>query len=251
MSLLRVARNVSDLDRLRAFYIALGFAPEGSAEADLPLASLLGVAAVRRQRLRLGAQTLDLTACLPVGAGYPANAPGNASLFQHIALLTPDIHAAATRALSAGARPISQGGPVRLPPESGGVIAWKFRDPDGHPLEYLQRDAPPGYDHSGIVATRPDAALPVYAALGLHLQAEQLNQGPAQARLDGVPGATARILTLRGAEGPGVELLAYSQVAPFPPPHPADLAADRLVFKGPHPALQRDPDGHLIEIAPG
>ena len=140
---------------------------------------------------------------------------------------------------------------VRLPPESGGVIAWKFRDPDGHPLEYLQRDAPPGYDHSGIVATRPDAALPVYAALGLHLQAEQLNQGPEQARLDGVPGATARILTLRGAEGPGVELLAYSQVAPFPPPHPADLAADRLVFKGPHPALQRDPDGHLIEIAPG
>ncbi len=32
---------------------------------------------------------------------------------------------------------ISTDGPQRLPPSSGGVAAFKFRDPDGHPLELL------------------------------------------------------------------------------------------------------------------
>ena len=34
-------------------------------------------------------------------------------------------------------RPISRNGPVRLPDNSGGVTAFKFRDHDGHPLELL------------------------------------------------------------------------------------------------------------------
>jgi len=42
----------------------------------------------------------------------------------------------------ARAQPISQDGPQTLPPVDGSVRAWKFRDPDGHPLELLW--FPPG-----------------------------------------------------------------------------------------------------------
>lgn len=251
MSLLRVARNVSHLGRVTDFYESLGFAPSGQPQADMALAALLGCARVDVQYLTLGEQVLELSACDPPGAAYPPGAPANARLFQHIALLVPDMEAAMARALSAGARPISHSGPVRLPPESGSAIAWKFRDPDSHPLEFLQHSGPPGYDHSAIVVTDSRASTAFYESLGLRLEKSQRNEGPAQARLDGFAGAAASISSLRGASGPGIELLNYEDVVSSPPPGMLDIAADRLVFHGARNDLLRDPDGHFVQLSTG
>ncbi|WP_298213542.1 VOC family protein [Acidocella sp.] len=250
MSLLRIARNVSDLARLASFYCALGFQQREPPRQDPALAALLEVERVTSLHLVSGGQSLELTACEPAGRPYPAEAPANARLFQHIALLTPDIAAAAARALAAGAVPVSRGGPVRLPPASGGVTAWKFRDPDGHPLEYLERAAGEGYDHSAIAAADVAASTRFYTALGLAPRHRQRNSGPEQERLDGVPGAAATIVSLRGAMGPGVELLGYDRIIATPPPAANDIAADRLVIAAGAAGLRRDPDGHLILLAP-
>jgi len=95
--------------------------------------------------------------------------------------------------------PISQGGPQVLPLSSGGVAAYKFRDPDGHPLELIHfpggepaerwAGAPGlflGIDHSAITVTDLDAAIGFLGgALGLTVSERGLNRGPGQARLAG------------------------------------------------------------------
>ena len=72
------------------------------------------------------------------GHPYPENATAADLCFQHFALVTRDAAAAWERARAHGATPISIGGPVTLPASAGGVTAVKFRDPEGHPLEFLQ-----------------------------------------------------------------------------------------------------------------
>ena len=58
--------------------------------------------------------------------------------FQHFAIVVADMDAAYARLCSlTGWSPISSAGPQRLPDSSGAVEAFKFRDPDGHPLELL------------------------------------------------------------------------------------------------------------------
>ncbi len=246
----RIALNVRDLAAAISFYeTAFGFSASPIEPAD---ATLLGVQSVRRALLRRGRQHLELTQCDPPGAAYPEHRASNDLWFQHCALATTDIAAAYAQLRTAPFTPISTHGPQALP---GGIVAFKFRDPDGHPLELIQFPAPDpatagGIDHSAISVSDVSRSIAFYTAeLGLTEQARQVNTGPAQDALDGLPGVTVDVVALAPAQpAPHVELLGYR--APLgcaaPGGHLSDIAASRLVFAAEGPArVVRDPDGHV------
>jgi catechol 2,3-dioxygenase-like lactoylglutathione lyase family enzyme len=251
----RVARNVADLQAAAAFYVKLGFSVEGDATRDTALAVCLGLTRVRSQMLRRREQLLELTECFPKGAGYPAWCLSNDLLFQHIAIVTQDIFAASAQAMQAGALAISEGGPERLPARAGGVIAWKFRDLDGHPCEFLQfpaasGKAASGYDHSAISVADVAASAAFYGGYGFRQIAAQVNHGVEQDRLDGLADVSVDVVALQGeTDTPHIELLGYRR----PVGRQAvvglnDIAADRLVFGGKTGVLEvlRDPEGHVV-----
>jgi len=256
-ALRRVARNVSDLARAVAFYeAACGFSAIGGVYEDAALAQLLRVDHVAGQRLASGHTTLELTALTPAGATYPAGARADDAGFQHIAIVTRDAFAAARRALAAGATEISEGGPVQLPIESGGALAWKFRDPDGHPLEFIQfpTQAPGGdmlgrgYDHSAIVVSNAARSIAFYEGQGFVCRQAQVNRGGAQERLDAVENVRVEVVAMVSpAGGPHIELLGYAHVRPGSVAT-VDIAADRLVLTGEPGSLRLgvDPDGHVL-----
>ncbi|SFU33305.1 Catechol 2,3-dioxygenase [Methylobacterium sp. 174MFSha1.1] len=244
---LRLARIVlvsGDPDALADFYrMALAFT-----DAEAPPDS--GVAGVRIVPLRLGDQRLDLVAATPPGRPYPGDVPGFSPLFQHCAIILSDMAAAHAR-LSAhpGWHPISTDGPVRLPDSSGGVTAFKFRDPEGHPLEFLA--FPPaatpeawrrpdaagpclGLDHSAISVADTARSVAFYESLGLRVASRSLNTGPEQAHLDAVADPTVEVTGLGFPDGrpPHVELLCYRGDLPRPTSDLAmnDVAATRLVI---------------------
>lgn len=250
-ALKRIARNVIDIVESQRFYTeALGFRPLGPVREDPELARLLRVAQIRVQRLRAGDQEIELSQCFPAGAPYD-RADANFVHFQHIALLAPDIRAAYDRALGFGAEPISENGPVRLPPASGGVIAVKFRDPEGHPLEFLQKPLP-GYDHSAISVANVARSVAFYAGLGLLPDARQLNHGAEQDALDALEETEVKVVALRPPQPtPHVELLCYRSPKAIPCHWTVrDSCADRLVFATREDGLRllRDPDGHVVVL---
>ena len=248
--LVRVALNVSDLRAACAFYLdALGFELDGAEGEAVGLAG-------RSQVLRRGGQRLELTVPAEPGAPYPEDTCANDLWFQHCALVTDDIAAAHARVAAFGIRAFSHGGPVTLP---GGVAAWKFRDPEGHPLELIQFPRPDpatrgGIDHSAISVADAERSVRFYGELGLSVGSRQVNAGPAQDALDGLDGVTADVVALLPAEpAPHVELLGYrhppGRRAPL---RPGDRAATRLVFAADvaEPVLMSDPDGHWLVGAP-
>ena len=272
--ILRVSRVVSDLDRAEAFYRdGLGFAPS---REDTPT--------WRRWRLsaglmpmpmeivmRLGAQDIALVRFATQGRPYPRDSRSDDLWFQHLAIVVNDMDLAYAHLSShAGWRPISEGGPQLLPPCNGAVRAFKFRDPDGHPLELIW--FPPGQGRSvaqeslrrAVPRHRPHRAFrrfyvaqpAFYRALGLRVTERSLNQGPAQERLDGVPGARVRVTGLRpvSAAGPGLELLGYrpsGRAAGIV--FPNDLMTDWITLavrpSSDHSSCAiQDPDGHRLVL---
>ncbi len=207
------------------------------------------------------------------GKPYP---PGSTSFdlwFQHFAIVVSDMRAAYARlGAAAGWTAISTYGPQRLPESSGGVSAFKFRDPEGHPLELLEfppGQAPPawqgphdsgpclGIDHTAIAVADTTASVGFYGQLGFTVTAHSLNQGVEQERLDDAPGAVVDVtaLALPGAPGPHLELLGYRHPAgrPAPPMASNDIARTRLVLEADaapdqSPALLCDPDGHEVVL---
>ena len=201
----------ADLPRLSGFYQdVLGFAAEGPEQAiagdEIRLLGLHGSG--RRQALRLGDQPMVIEQFDPPGRPYPPDAGAACLMFQHLALVVADMAEAYRRVRGAAA--ISKGGPRHLPASSGGVQAYKFRDPDGHPLELLRfpEAARPqpwrgksaiggqiglGIDHSAISVADVDASAAFYASLGLEPGERTLNQGLEQQCLD----------NLRDARGDG------------------------------------------------
>ncbi len=251
----RVGLNVTDLPAAIAFYeSALGFSASAIEPGD---AALLGVQSVRRALLRRGRQCVELTQCDPPGAAYPEASASNDLWFQHCALATGDIAAAYAGLRSAAFTAISTNGPQALP---GGIVAFKFRDPDGHPLELIQfpnGDAATagGIDHSAISVSDVERSIAFYAAeLGLTERAWQVNTGPAQDALDGLAGVTVDVVALAPAvAAPHVELLGYR--APRGRSARAgllsDIATSRLVFKAEgatETSVLRDPDHHVIFV---
>ena len=105
----------------------------------------LGVAERRANevKMRIGEEEIVLVQFESAGREYPARSRSDDLWFQHLAIVVSDMDEGYSRLRSSGGwDPISTEGPETLPASSGGVRAFKFRDPDGHPLELLW--LPPG-----------------------------------------------------------------------------------------------------------
>jgi catechol 2,3-dioxygenase-like lactoylglutathione lyase family enzyme len=247
-------------DRLAEFYVrAFGFvSSEHSPKIDPGFAELIGLAKgqVRIMSLHLGNQVIALAETRPSGRSYPADVPGWDPLFQHLAIVVSDMTAAYANLQALDSwTPISTNGPQILPPSSGGVTAFKFRDPEGHPLELLAfaPGATPahwvirsgnlclGIDHSAISVTDTSRSVAFYNRLGLARTASSLNVGREQDKLDNIVGAVVEVtaLALPMQTVPHVELLRYRGSFDRRKllPNRNDVAATQLVFEVERDAL--------------
>jgi catechol 2,3-dioxygenase-like lactoylglutathione lyase family enzyme len=213
-------------EALASFYeSAFGFLRSGEMQmADNALGSLLSIPGARARviALALGSQQIELLSVGPAGEAYPAVVPAWSPLFQHFAIVVSSMAAAYARLQAQpGWTPISTDGPQVLPASSGGVAAFKFRDPEGHPLELLafpshaareksQATGCLGIDHSAISVADTSRSAGFYARLGLQRSGGSHNSGPAQDKLDNVEGAVVEVTALTPPEPtPHVELLCY------------------------------------------
>lgn len=249
----RMARTTPDLARATAFYRdALGFQVRHERFLEGPCWSeLTGIPAVRGRSVLmcLGEQELELVRFEPPGRPYPNHSCATDPWFQHIAIVVSDMGAAYEHLRGYRYRPISAGGPQQLRPNTGSVVAFKFRDPDGHPLELIQ--FPPGtgaprwqhqgalflgIDHSAITVADLRQSIGFYnGLLGFRVAAQSVNSGRAQEQLDGVAGDVVDVVALAPAAPgpPHVELLGYQQPRTERMPLCAasnDVYADRLVL---------------------
>jgi catechol 2,3-dioxygenase-like lactoylglutathione lyase family enzyme len=226
----RIILICREAEQLAEFYIrAFGFVRiEDSPKSDLGFAELIGFAngQVRLTSLRLGNQVISLAETQKPGRSYPKDVPGWDPRFQHFAIVVSDMAAAyANLQAVPNWTPISIDGPQILPPSSGGVTAFKFRDPEGHPLELLAfaPGAMPahwafrtgnlclGIDHSAISVADTSRSVAFYSRLGLARTASSRNVGREQEKLDNFLGAVVEVTTLASPMQavPHVELLCY------------------------------------------
>jgi catechol 2,3-dioxygenase-like lactoylglutathione lyase family enzyme len=252
----RISLTVADLDRSEVFYRdCFGFetAPKrASHECDWP--ALTGIARLRARSvvLRLGGEEIELVSFEPKGRGYPSRRTAADPWFQHFAIVVADMDRAydALRKRS-DFTPISRNGPERLPPNTGSVTAYKFRDPEGHPIELTmfppgvgsaKWDQTPGslnavflgIDHSAIAVANSTGAIAFYRGLlGMSVPFQTTNRGPEQERLDGLAAERVEITVLQPADpdSPHLELLEYPSALRTRAPiqlNVNDVAATRL-----------------------
>jgi catechol 2,3-dioxygenase-like lactoylglutathione lyase family enzyme len=225
----RIRLVCQDAQRLASFYeSAFGFSRSGETHlAGSAFASLIRIpgAEAHITVLALGSQKIELISIDPEGEAYPAAVPAWSPLFQHFAIVVSSMEAAFTRLQAqTGWTPISREGPQLLPAASGGVTAFKFRDPEGHPLELLAfpSNAVPkiwgtsrangslGIDHSAIAVASTSRSSGFYLRLGLQRSGGSRNTGPAQDKLDNVKDAVVEVTSLAPPDAtPHVELLCY------------------------------------------
>ena len=244
--------TVSDMDRAVDFYSrVLTFETVSDTEvAGDDYEHLNGVFGLRMRvvRMRLGEESIELTEYLaPQGRPIPLDSHSNDAWFQHIAIIVSDMDKA-YRLLRQNKVQHASSGPQRLPDwnkNAGGIWAFYFKDPDGHPVEVLQFPADKGpekwhrptdrlflgIDHTAIVVSDTDTSLKFYRdLLGMRVAGESENFGTEQEHLNNVFGARLRITALRSAGGPGIELLEY--LAPRDGrPFPRDEHANDLVHR--------------------
>src|SRR6185503_18190430 len=183
--------TVSDMDRSVAFFTdVLTFETVSDIEvAGEEYDRLQGLFGTRQRivRLRLGDEQIELTEYLaPRGRPLPVDSRSNDRWFQHVAIIVSDMDAAYARLRQHKVEHASPE-PQRLPDwnvAAGGIKAFYFKDPDGHPLEILQFPAGKGdpkwqmaknnlflgIDHTAIAVTDTDTSLSFYRdRLGLRV----------------------------------------------------------------------------------
>lgn len=211
--------------------------------------------------VRLGKERIAFVAA---AQAEPASAPSNSVSFQHAAIIVSDMERAMERLRAvADWRAISRDGPEQLPEASGGVVAFKFRDPEGHPLEFLcfpdgrapdpWRERPglfQGIDHSAVSVRDTDESLRFYRTLGFTVLSRNTNRGAEQARMDGLADVDPSTVAVEvtglqppGGAPPHLELLCYRT--------PSVLAAvpglgTALRLSGGDALPAQDPDGHAL-----
>ncbi len=228
----RIVVTVSDLAHTERFYReGLGFERVARETRDDPaLAHLLGVEHAKLHVLvmRLGEEEVEFDQYDRPGSRYPIDSRSPDHWFQHFAIIVADMPRAYEHLRRhIRIKPISDASPQILPEQNGHVQAFKFRDPDGHPLEVLY--FPPGQgrpvwqkpdgkrlflgiDHSAIAVSDTPKSLDFYTRLlGMKPAYAIINRGPTQEHLDGAFNAVVEITGLRpeSPQGPGVEFLDY------------------------------------------
>jgi catechol 2,3-dioxygenase-like lactoylglutathione lyase family enzyme len=273
-ALLRLCVVTQQLDSLTRFYCdAFGFhcAPSRYRRVT-EMAGMQGIkGGVRGVMLELGQQCIELLEFDQAGRPYPSVGGANSPAFQHFAIVVADMAKAFGQLEKLhGWSPISDDGPEQLPDASGGVTAFKFRDPEGHPLELLAfpKDRVPsrwqrgadvgialGIDHTAIVVTDTEASIAFYRTLGLRVAARTRNMGAAQARLDGLAAPDVDVIALDfSSANPHLELLRYRSPVRVGSAaiNANDVAATRTVIAtsaGPGDDREvRDPDGHRLIV---
>jgi catechol 2,3-dioxygenase-like lactoylglutathione lyase family enzyme len=277
--------TVSDTTRSIDFYSRLlGFTAvsdvEVTGEAYEQLRDVFPIR-MRVVRLQLGHEYLELTEYLaPRGRPAPIDARSNDRWFQHVAIVVRDMDRAYQWLHDEHVTYVSSE-PQRLPdwnPHAGGIRAFYFRDPDGHPLELIW--FPPGkgdprwqqptdqlflgIDHTAIAVGDTKKSVAFYRdRLGLRVVGGSENFGPEQEHLNAVRGAHLRITSLRAATGPGIEFLEYlapRNGRPFPPDERANdlvhwqtrlIARDGAVLKSMGPAQPVPTPGNELGFAQG
>jgi catechol 2,3-dioxygenase-like lactoylglutathione lyase family enzyme len=227
----RITMIVSDLDRAEDDYVGtFGCVVERRDAIEASLTSVLGIPAAsgRRSVLRLGRERIELLEFTDsMGRSYPCDSTSTDIWFQHMAIVVNDMTAAYRRIMAQPRfRPISRAGPVRLPAESGGVAAFKFRDNDGHPLELIEfpearspsewrnaDDAGPflGIDHTAIGISDSDVSTNFFQTVfGFAAGRRTENHGREQAELDDVDDVRVSVTQLAAdLPPPRMELLDY------------------------------------------
>jgi catechol 2,3-dioxygenase-like lactoylglutathione lyase family enzyme len=230
----------------------------------------------RRIALSIGNEVIELNQFDRPGRPYPRDSSASDLIFQHFAIVVADMAAAYRQLCSVdGWSTISIGGPQRLPPSSGGVVAFKFRDPDGHPLELLafpEQKMPLhwkayskaglflGIDHSAINVSDSKRSIAFYETLGLQTGSCSVNTGIEQARLDGLTAPRVEVTAQTPPRAtPHVELLCYrsDRLRRTLDQRENDVAATRLVFDTTRPGAANaagkqdlvDPDGHHLILS--
>jgi catechol 2,3-dioxygenase-like lactoylglutathione lyase family enzyme len=268
----------ADVVRLTEFYVtAFGARLVSTEYATGARFERPDVGGTLRHTLNLGSELVEILQFDTPGRPYPRPLAPDDTAFQHFAIVVSDMDLALSNLQRTdGWRPISIGGPQRLPQQSGGVTAFKFQDPDGHPLELLafpEHTAPRhwkerssngvflGIDHSAISVRDTAVSTDFYQTLGFVVINRTLNHGEAQANLDGIPSPRVEVTALSlDASTPHLELLCY--LSEVHPPRQVlssnDLAATRIMLAtngGNHdidaaPQLIIDPDGHHLLLGP-
>ena len=162
----RITLIVSDLDRAEEDYVrTFGCSVEHRTDIDPALVRVLCIrrARGRRSLLRLGRERIELLEfTAAAGRPYPLGSTSTDLWFQHMAIVVNDMrHAYQQVMANRRFRLISRHGPVRLPDDSGGVTAFKFRDHDGHPLELLAFPPDMSRDHGAS----PTVPAPFWASI--------------------------------------------------------------------------------------
>ena len=276
---------VSDLDRAEDDYVkTFGCSIEQRDDVDASLARVLGISRTRGRRssLRLGRERIDLLEFADsAGRPYPVDSTSTDLWFQHMAIVVNDMALAHQQvAANRRFRPISRNGPVRLPDDSGGVTAFKFRDHDGHPLELLAfaggrvpgewRNADGGalflgVDHTAIaVSNTADSTRFFRSVFGFGIGTRTENRGPEQADLDDVDDVHVSVTRLApDLPAPRLELLHYHVGTRRPIPYDTagnDIAATHSVLQvasldATRAALARHgtalPDDDIVTLSPG
>jgi catechol 2,3-dioxygenase-like lactoylglutathione lyase family enzyme len=252
----RVTLIVSDLDRAEDDYVrTFGCSVEQRADIELSLTRVLCVrpARGRRSSLRLGRERIELLEFTDsAGRPYPPDSTSTDLWFQHMAIIVNDMRHAYQRVMANRRfRPISRDGPVRLPDNSGGVTAFKFRDHDGHPLELLafpEGRAPRewrnavgagpflGIDHTAIAVSDTARSSRFFSSVfGFSVGTRTENRGPEQADLDDVDDVHVSVTRLApDLPAPGLELLRYHVGTRRPIPHNTasnDIVATHSVMR--------------------
>jgi catechol 2,3-dioxygenase-like lactoylglutathione lyase family enzyme len=244
----RVTLVVSDLDRAEDDYAGtFGAAVEQRADIEPSVTRVLGLPPARGRCsvLRLGRQRIELVEFTDAaGRAYPPDSTSTDLWFQHVAIIVTDMRDAHRRVMANRRfRPISRGGPVRLPDRVGGVTAFKFRDHDGHPLELLafadgrvpaewraagRSGCFLGVDHTAITVSDTATSARFFGsvfAFGTGTRTE--NRGPEQDALDDVDDVQVSVTQLApDRPAPRMELLHYHVGTRRP--IPADTASNDI-----------------------